>query len=352
MKKQHRIPFYRWAMATSTVTGMILAGGCAIYDDPVYQSVTRSIEDEPFDDKTRSYQVGWLAQAMLEPQARNDIAKKLIENAPQIAVTSKFAQASDLAIGTQMAADLATGQLGSVAGKQLSPAVFVGVTALSVFTGDGSLDVTQVVLLPDRLDGQTIDTPETAKKVAQKMMVDRYALAAEKTGYDFYCEYSCDAFPSVYRLQRKPETDVAQFIYAANTVAVYFVDFELFAPEKTKAIDSLAAGFNVAWRTPYDNTAGIYTLQDPVLDENGKIKILPSDSMKSGWTVAGNLKFAETDFGEAYLREVYKTPYMLFGDGRGYPSVAYYNGVVYKNVLNSAADSFDRIVLPARAQPQ
>lgn len=296
----------------------------------------------------RSYQVGWLAQALLEPQARNVVARKLAENAPELAVAGGFnmTDAADVSIAAQMMTDLATGQLGSGMGSNVGAAVFIGASALSWLSGDGSLKTTNVVLLPAEFDGQRLDTADQAKATAQQLMVERYGSAAAQFGYSFKCEYSCDAFPSIYRMQRKTDTDTSRFIYAADDIAVYFVDFEIVTPEKTQAVDSLAAGFNVEWRTHFNNDAAIYLMQSPTTDEQGQVKVIPTENMDAGWTIAGDNSFFKTDFGDAVLREVYTTPYMLYGTANNYPRVAYYDGVVYQYVLNSTANAFNKVVLP------
>lgn len=327
------------ALAISSVVGC-----SAILQDPIYDSVMRSVKSENLKDEVRSYQIGWLGQALLEPQTRNQVAKKLVENAPQISTVGM--SAVDASLTAQMVTDLAVGQLGSGMGDAVGAAFFVGGMALSLLAGDGSLNTTNVVLLPAEIDGKTLDSAETAKAAAEHLIIKSYELAANKFGYSFYCEYSCEAFPSVYRMLRKPEADTSAFLYAAADVAIYFDDFDVIAPEKTRVIDSLATGFSVAWRSNFNNDAGIYLVQNPRLDEDGKVFITPTDKMPSGWTIIGDSRFFKTDFGQTMLRQVYSNPYMLFGAANNHPKVAYYDGVVYRYISNDRPDAFDKVVLP------
>lgn len=327
------------ALAISTVIGC-----SAILQDPIYDSVMRSVKSENLKDEVKSYQIGWLAQALLEPQARNQVAQKLVENAPQIATVGM--SAVDASLAAQMATDLAVGQLGSGMGDAVGAAFFVGGMALSLLAGDGSLNTTSVVLLPAEIDGVALDSAEKAKAAAEQRIIKSYQLAANKFGYSFQCEYSCEAFPSIYRMQRQPEANTSAFIYAAEDVAIYFEDFAIISPEKTQAIDSLATGFNVAWRSNFDNDAAIYMMQNPELDAEGKVLIIPTDKMSSGWTIRGDSRFFKTDFGQAMLRDVYANPYMIFGAANNHPKVAYYDGVVYRYISNNRPDAFDKVVLP------
>uniref|UniRef100_UPI0040478624 hypothetical protein n=1 Tax=Rheinheimera sp. TaxID=1869214 RepID=UPI0040478624 len=327
------------ALAVSTVVGC-----SAILQDPIYDSVMRSVKSENLKDEVKSYQIGWLGQALLEPQARNNVAKKLVENAPQI--STERMSAADVSLAAQMATDVAFGQLGSGMGDAVGAAFFVGAAALSLLAGDGSLNTTSVVLLPAELDGKALDSKEQAKAAAEQLIVKSYQLAANKFGYSFQCEYSCEGFPSVYRMLRTPEAVTSAFIYAADDVAIYFEDFEVIAPENTQALDSLATGFMVAWRSNFNNDAAAYLMQNPQLDANGKVLITPTDKMPSGWSITGDNRFFRTDFGRSMLREVYDNPFMIFGTANSYPQVAYYNGVVYRYTLNSVPKAFDKTVLP------
>lgn len=329
--------------------GFSLLVGCSIYgDDPLYDSFSRKGERERFKDDVRSYQIGWLGQALLKPQTRGFVARQLAENAPEISAAGGFTatDAADLSIAAQMFTDVAVGQLGSGLGGNVGSAFFVGGLALSMLAGDGSLKTTSVVLLPEELDGEVLDTPERAKAAAHRLMAERYALAAAQFGYSFECEYSCDALPSLFRMQRQAEADTSSFIYAADDVAVYFADFEIVASDETQAIDSLATGFNVAWRSHFNNDAAINMVLNPRLDEQGKVEIEANDKMVAGWVFYGDRRFFRTDFGKVFLREVYKTPYMFYGTAQSHPKVAYYDGVVYQYVLNDSATAFNRVVLP------
>ncbi|CAM5276826.1 hypothetical protein [Alishewanella longhuensis] len=327
------------ALTVSTVVGC-----SAILQDPIYDSVMRSVKSENLKDDVKSYQIGWLGQALLEPQARNQVAKKLVENAPQISTVGM--SAVDASLAAQMTTDLAVGQLGSGMGDAVGAAFFVGGMALSLLAGDGSLNTTSVVLLPAEMDGEALDSAEKAKAAAERLMVKSYQLAANKFGYSLQCEYSCERFPSVYRMQRQSEADTSAFIYAAEDVAIYFEDFEIIAPEQTQIIDSMATGFNVAWRSNFNNDAAIYLMQNPKLDENGKVLITPNDKAPAGWAIIGDNRFFKTDFGQSMLREVYANPYMIFGAANNHPKVAYYDGVVYRYISNSRPNAFDKIVLP------
>lgn len=331
-----------------TASFCLISGCSALIDDPIYHSVTRDFDTKKLNNETRSYQIAWLAQALLEPKTRQDVAKGLVENAPKIDVNGglTLGDAADASLAAQMAADLLSGQLSSGLGGQLGTAVFLGAAALSLFSGDGSINTTSVVLLPEEFNGKTLDSSEKAKIAAEKLLVERYAKAAEGMGYSFKCEYECDAFPSLYRIQRLPETDVKQYIYAPEDIAIYFSDFDLIQPENTAALDSLSTGFNVAWRTAFGNAAAIFMIQKPRLDEHGHIEIISTDKMPSGWSIAGDGRFIKTDFGEAFLRQVHNTPFTIFGTSEAYPNVAYYNGAVYRYVLNSNAKTFNEIVMP------
>lgn len=331
-------------VTTTAFVASIVVGCSAILQDPIYDSVVRSVESEDLNNEVKSYQIGWLSQALLEPQARNIVAQKLIENAPQI--SSVGSNTVDVALAAQMVTDVAVGQLGSGMGNAVGAAFFVGGTALSLLEGDGSINTTSVVLLPKELDGKTLNSAEQAKVAAEQLIIKSYKLAAEKFGYSFTCEYSCEKFPSVYRMLRNPQANTSAFIYAAKDVAIYFADFEVIAPEKTQAIDSLATGFNVAWRSNFNNDAAAYLMQNPQLDENGKVLIVPTEEMPSGWSISGDNRFFKTDFGQSMLREVYSNPYMIFGSAENYPQVAYYDGVIYRYTLNSLPNAFNEIVLP------
>lgn len=116
------------ALAVSTVVGC-----SAILQDPIYDSVMRSVKSENLKDEVKSYQIGWLGQALLEPQARNNVAKKLVENAPQI--STERMSAADVSLAAQMATDVAFGQLGSGMGDAVGAAFFVGAAALSLLAG-------------------------------------------------------------------------------------------------------------------------------------------------------------------------------------------------------------------------
>lgn len=334
---------------SALMVGLSLNAGCGvIIKDPIYHSVTRSTKKEKLNNELRSYQVSWLAQALLKPETRGAVARNLVENAPDIAAAGGFslADAADVSIAAQMVTDLAVGQLGSGLGGSVGNTLFLGGVALSMLAGDGSLKVTSVVLLPEELNGEVLDSAELAKAAAQQLIVERYATAATKFGYSFTCEYACTAFPSAYRMQRQLEADTSAFLYAADDVAFYFADFEVIAPEQTQAVDSLAAGFNVAWRSHFNNDARIDMLQNPLIDEQGNIEIEMNDKKIAGWTFYGDKRFFQTDFGRDFLREVYKTPYMLYGTANDYPRVAYYDGEVYQYILNGIPDAFDRVVLP------
>ncbi len=338
--------FYRLIALTAV---LITASGCSvIIKDPIYHSVTRSAKVEKLNNEVRGYQIGWLAQALLEPQVRNVVAQKLAKSAPVIETAGGFsiADAADVSLTAQMMTDLAVGQISSSAGNNIGSAFFIGATALSLLSGDGSLKKTNVVLLPAQLNDKILDSADIANSVAQELILQRYAKAADKFGYSFICEYSCETFPSLYRMQRKPETDTSQFIYAADDIAIYFSDFEIVAPEKTQLIDSLATGFNVAWRTHFNNDAAIYILQNPKLDDKNKIYITHSENKPSSWSIHGDGRFFKTDFGYTFLRDVYKTPYMLFGAANSYPQIAFYNGTVYSYILNDVPNAFNRVVLP------
>ena len=329
--------------------GFSLLVGCSIYgDNPLYDSLWRSAERERFNDEVRSYQIGWLGQALLKPQTRGIVACNLAKNAPEISAAGGFTatDAADLSIAAQMFTDMAVGQLGSGLGGNVGSAFFVGGLALSMLAGDGSLKTTSVVLLPEEFGGEVLDSPERAKAAAHRFMAERYALAAAQFGYSFECEYSCGALPSLYRMQRQPEADTSDFIYAADDIAFYFADFEIVASDETQVIDSLATGFNVAWRSNFNNDAAVNMMLNPRLDEQGKIEIEANDKMVAGWTFYGDSRFFRTDFGQVFLREVYKTPYMFYGTANSYPQVAYYDGVVYQYVLNDIATAFNRVVLP------
>ncbi len=331
-------------VTTSAFTVSTVVGCSAILQDPIYDSVMRSVQSEDLKDEVKSYQIGWLGQALLEPQARNMVAKKLVESAPQISTVGM--DPADVSLAAQMVTDIAVGELGSGMGDAVGAAVFVGGVALSLLSGDGSLNTTSAVLLPKELDGKILDSAEQAKEAAEQLILKSYKLAADKFGYTFQCEHSCEKFPSVYRMLRKPEAETSSFVYAAEDVAIYFEDFELIAPEKTQVIDSLSTGFNVAWRTNFNNDAAVYLMQNPQLDIGGKVLIIPTDKMSSGWSISGDNRFFKTDFGQSMLREVYSNPYMIFGSANHHPKVAYYNGVVYRYTLNSVPSAFDRIVLP------
>lgn len=335
----------RTRLTTTIVLSLSSVIGCsAILNDPIYDSVTRSVESEDLTNELKSYQIGWLSQALLEPQTRNEIAKKLFEHAPQ--VSSDGIDAVDTSLSAQMVTDLATGQLDSGAGNAVGAAIFVGATALSLLEGDGSYETTTVVLIPEVLNNEEIKSAAQAKTAAEKLIVKSYTLAAEKFGYSFVCEHSCEAFPSVYRMQRKVAADNHRFLYAAKDVAIYFEDFEMIAPDKTQAVDSIATGFKVAWRSNFNNDADAYFMQNPILDSNNKVQIIQTDKMTSGWGIRGDDRFVKTDFGQIMLREVYSNPYMIFGLAKNYPKVSYYNGVVYRYTLNSSPNAFNGIVLP------
>ncbi|WP_152659026.1 hypothetical protein [Arsukibacterium sp. MJ3] len=99
-------------------------------------------------------------------------------------------------------------------GDSVGAAVFIGAAALSLLAGDGSLSITNVVLLPAEIDGKTLDSKEVSKSVAQQLIVARYSAAAERFGYSFVCEHSCDAFPSLFRMKQRQDTVPSPFIYA------------------------------------------------------------------------------------------------------------------------------------------
>jgi hypothetical protein len=341
-----RISIYRLTMIG---VGITLAVGCSsIVKDPIFHSVTRNVETKELNNEIRSYQVAWLSQALLEPETRNEVARKLAENAPKIVASGGFSvnDATDAAMTAQVLTDLAAGQVGSGMGGAVGSAVFIGANALSLMAGDGSFESTNVVLLPATLDGKTLSSVEQAKASAQQLMVARYAAAAANVGYSFTCEYSCDSFPSLYRMKRKPDTNISRYIYAADDVAIYFVDFNMVPAGDTQVIDSLATGFNVAWRTNFNNDAAIYMVQNPKTNSQGKVEIIPTNQMPSGWTINGDGRFFKTDLGEVFLREVYNTPYMLFGTSKSHPQLSYYNGAVYKYILNSVPNTFGKVILP------
>lgn len=330
----------------STLCAVLVLGGCAATDDPIYQSLTRDFETEVVKDVTESYRIGWLAQGLLEPPVRKELGNLLVGNAQKI--QSQFSRnmevADDLGTTAQFLTDVGLGQFGSSAGSDAGTLVFAGLATASLFMGDGSMDHASGIFLPSTWKGEPLTTQAQAQAASNELIDAQIKYAADQVGFDASCEYACDAFPSMYRLKVRPDTDLSKYIYAPRDIAIYVNKTTIIPAGDTAGLDSLATGIPVAWRTEYGNMAPMVLAAEPVKKQGtNEIDIVATEN--GGWTFSGKTSLSRTDFGDAFLRAFHSTPFTIYGTTEGHPNSVYYNGKRYKFVLNSRADTFDETVL-------
>jgi hypothetical protein len=330
------------------LTFIFLTGCSTLIDDPVFQSRIRDFDTKKIEDENISYRIGWLGQYLLEPQTRQEIAGKLIENSTQSKSIFKqnIDSTLDVSLGGQMLTDLAVGDVGSGLGSSVGTGLFVAGGVISLFSGDGSIDNVSGINFPEIFEGNYLETAEQAQTEALSLIDQQLINASQELGYSAKCVYQCDISPRVYHLKKLNITGTAKWIYEPDEIAVYVGEIKMLKVEETQFLDSFAVGFKVAWRTEYGNTAVIRLISDPILDKNNKIVINhPDPNDPKSFTYRGKHALFSTDIGDAFNRAIHNTPYTFTGSSDDHPKALYYNGDVYNFGLNSRAQTFDKYIL-------
>lgn len=327
---------------------IILTGCSTLINDPVFQSRIRDFDTKKIEDENISYRIGWLGQYLLEPHIRKEIATKLSENTVQIKslLEQNINNPLDVSLGGQMLTDLAVGDIGSSLGNTVGTGLFVAGGVISLLSGDGSIDYVSGINLPEKFEGNYLETAEQAQTAALSLIDQQLINASQELGYSAKCVYQCDISPRAYHLKKLNITGTVNWIYEPEEIAVYVGEIKMLKVEETQFLDSLAVGFKVAWRTEYGNTAVIRLISDPTLDKNNNIVINhPDPNDPKLVSFRGKHALFSTDIGDAFNRAIHNTPYTFTGSSDDHPKALYYNGDVYKFGLNSRAQTFDKYIL-------
>lgn len=339
---------FRKAIAYSLFALTSLLSGCSLLlDDPVYDSVTRDFDTLDVDNDEISYRIGYLGEALLEPNTRIDIYNALAKViSDQQRTESALYKAANISTTSRMVSDLSVGKLNSSVGAQLGNTLAISSLALSLFSSDGSLDITTGVFLPNSFNGAVIKSIEEADLAAQQLIANQLEKSSINMGYTFECVTGCGSAVSLYYFKRLPNTNISHYIYAPESFAAITNIASLQPVAKDTLVDSIATGIDVAWRSKFGNQAQIILVANPLLDESGSIDFKLADPNKSSsLTIRGDTRLSRTDFGDKFNRLVHSTPYTVYGNSEAYPNVLYFNGKVYRFILNSVATTFDEYIL-------
>lgn len=183
----------------------ILLTGCStLINDPVFKSRIRDFDTKKIEDENISYRIGWLGQSLLEPHIRKEIATKLSENTVQIRslLEQNTNSPLDVSLGGQMLTDLAVGDIGSSLGSSVGTGLFVAGGVISLLSGDGSIDYVSGINLPEKFEGNYLETAEQAQIAALSLLDRQLINASHDLGYSAKCVHQCDTSPRVYHLKK------------------------------------------------------------------------------------------------------------------------------------------------------
>ena len=316
------------------ISVIAVLGSCAsMTSDPALKSVLAKKDTVKVTERVENAKVAWLAHALLEPATRKYLVDVLAaEPIP------KDWDVLDYSTAASMTGDLLAGSVNSGLGNAL------GATSLVVglLAGDGSKAATSGYLLPANIDGTEITSAEQARTVAIANIKGKVQHLASNIEYGVSCVHDCNGFNPVYLF--KVSTNRQQrFDYEPESFSITIRLDEFVAASNTKQLDSLAAGFPVAWRTIGHHGAMIEMRDKLKFDEQGELIILPARSQGLSVSVNGWDNHANTPFGRYVHRQLLDNTNHYMGNKTN--SMFVYNGKVHYFTTNGYWNAFDRIII-------
>lgn len=321
----------------------ILLFGCASYtSDPILASKLQLYDYEDVTDEGEIYRIGMIGRYLLEPEARQKVFHILNGNQEYFAKQQAGLFEPTLATSTQALTDLGVGQLDSSLGNSLGAAVAIGEMAYYLFSGDGSFDEVSGFYLPSKLDEISLDTSEAAQQAVINIYTESLKVGLSKYGYTLSCIYNCGGNFAIYDAKRTDPKALNSLIYAPKRVGIILGVDEPIKISSDDKVSSIAAGFEVTWFAKHVNGNKFVMLADPLLTDDGSIKLTPLPDKPSVMRIKGNSRVKFTDFHHKILKEIYSSPYLFYGTLDDHPNRLYFNNNVYRISFNSQADGFDR----------
>lgn len=321
----------------------ILLVGCASYtSDPILASKLRSFDDEKILDEGEIYRIGMIGRYMLEPEARQKVLHIISGNQEYFSKQKSGSFQPTLATSTQALTDLSVGQLDSSLGNTLGTAVAIGEMAYYLFSGDGSFDEVSGFYLPEIYEGEVIDNPEEAQQAIIDIYTNYLKKGLSKYGYKVTCIHNCGKNYAIYDAHRYAPIALESLIYAPRRVGIIVGVDEAIEISADDKVSSIAAGFEVNWLSKHVHASRIVMLADPVLNEDGSIKLTPLPEQPQEMSFRGNPRVQYTDFHHKIFKEIYSNPYLFYGTLDDHPKRLYFNNSVYRITFNSSANGFNR----------
>lgn len=321
----------------------ILLFGCASHtSDPILASKLQSFDNEEILDEGEVYRIGMIGRYMLEPEARQKVLHIISGNQEYFSKRKTGAFQPTLATSTQALTDLGVGQLDSSLGNTLGSAVAIGEMAYYLFSGDGSFDEVSGFYLPKIFEGVVLDSPEEAQQAIIELYTGDLKMGLSKYGYSVTCIHNCGGNFAIYDAQRQAPIALESLVYAPKRVGIVVGVDEAIEISADDKVSSIAAGFEVNWLAKHVHASRVVMLADPVLNEDGSIKLTPLPEQPQEMSIRGNPRVQYTDFHHKIFKEIYSNPYLFYGTLDDHPSRLYFNSNVYRITFNSQADGFNR----------
>lgn len=328
----HRVPFRvnidkntEHDMKLIAVAMIVVAGllsGCAgMVKDPYAKDQIVTLDSNPVSNKSEKLKLTYMARNMQESDNRANLVKQFGQS-PEV----KQWAIQTIPAYSQLAGDVITKQFDSSLGTSLGAAGFAASLVIGQID-DGSEDKVSEVYLPEKFNGQVLDTQEKAAHALAVFNYNQIKEMAAKLHWGFKCLKGCKERSQVFELTTGATKLPAWFEYQPKTILVKSY-FSKMAKVNQKDPISAALGFEAKWTSPstYSNLMEFYS--EPQLDENGNVKIFYNK--KTAMYYPGVQKSLRNNRVGMLLHRMYNnTPYTFQGSIQDRPFKFYRNGKMY-----------------------
>lgn len=319
------------------VVASLLSGCAGMVKDPYSKDKIVTLDSKQIKDKSEKLKLTYMARNMQESDNRADLVKKFSQS-----TAVKQWAVQTIPAYSQLAGDLVSNQFDSSLGNSLGAAGF----AASLVIGeihDGSEDRVSEVYLPEKFNGQILDTQAKADHALAVFNYYQVRQMAEKLHWDFKCLKGCKTRSQVFELSPGASKLPSWFVYQPKTILVKSFFSKMVKVDKKDPI-SAALGFEAKWTSPstYSNLMEFYS--KPQLDANGNVKIYYNKKTKMYYPGAYK-SLSENRIGFLLHRMYNNTPYTFQGSIQETPFQFYRDGKMYTFYSNSNDLMVNRVVI-------
>jgi len=246
-----------------------------------------------------------------------------------------------LPVLAQASTDIAVQQIGSSLGSTIGTSMMGAGFVLNSFM-NGSFDYVGQAFLPEKFQGEKLETAEQAHAALIRFTEQKVRLLAERIGWSFECSYGCDGPTQSYVLRRgngKPLSD--RYLYTTENVMVFAHIKPLLKVAPDDVINALL-DFPVKWKTAPGFTYIIEFYSDPIFNKGNQLVLKFQDDLNSLVGLSRGHYFKKNRAGHDFLRAFHSTPYTFFADK--FSRALYYDGVEYSFTVLPAAIRVNKFV--------